>query len=155
MDRVFWRANWTKPPVEEFERDLAEALSTETWVCDGNYSGVSNFVDGLCDTVVWLDLPWWVSFPRLLRRTVVRSARKEVLWGHCQENFRGSFLSRDSILVWHVTSYARNRRKADRFFGSLPEGVTGHRLRSPASVRVFLSRVGLGHGVQTVSGSRE
>ena len=37
LDQLFWKADWTETPDEEFFQKLKVALSADRWVLDGNY----------------------------------------------------------------------------------------------------------------------
>jgi adenylate kinase family enzyme len=70
-------------PLDEYRADISKALNehNEGWVCDGNYSEVRDLTLPQADTVVWLRLSYRVAFWRVLRRTVTRAWRREMLWG--------------------------------------------------------------------------
>ena len=48
--------NWTETPDETFRKQLAEALSADKWVADGNYSVARDVVWPRATVVIWLDL---------------------------------------------------------------------------------------------------
>jgi len=110
LDALFWKPHWGETPDEEFLAAVDEATRGACWVLDGNYSRTRSIVWPRVDLVVWLDYGWLRVFWQLLRRTIRRSATREELWDGCQERFRKSFLSRDSILVWFFKTYWRRRR---------------------------------------------
>jgi adenylate kinase family enzyme len=110
LDSLHWGPGWTPRPPEEFRQLTAEALAGEAWTTDGNYSQVRDIVWSRADTLVWLDYALPVVLWRVISRTVRRIARREELWSGNRENFRVSFLSRDSIILWALTSYRRRRR---------------------------------------------
>ena len=72
--------NWTETPDEEFCRLLAEALSGDRWVADGNYNVTRDTVWPRATAIVWLDLPFGLVFWRLLLRTLRRGILRETLW---------------------------------------------------------------------------
>ena len=92
------------------------ALAVDRWVTDGNYSIVRDIVWSRADTVIFLDYPFWVIFRRLLGRTLQRSLSREPLWSGNRETFRQSFFSQDSILVWMLKTYRRNRSRYPALF---------------------------------------
>jgi hypothetical protein len=53
-----------------------------------------------------------------LRRTFRRAVSREALWHGNRESFRRSLLSRDSILLWVITTFHRKRRKLGDLRGS-------------------------------------
>jgi len=120
LDALHWGPGWTPPPDEEFRRQTAEALAGEEWTTDGNYSKVRDIVWGRAEALVWLDYALPVVLWRVISRTILRIVRREELWHGNRENLRTSFLSRDSIILWALTTY-RRRRKEVPFLFSQPE----------------------------------
>lgn len=112
MDRMFWQPGWRQTPEAEFFAAVGAVVSAERWVLDGNYSKTIPVKWARVDVVLWLDYGFADIFIRLLKRTVQRAWSGDELWpdtGNC-ETFRQSFLSRQSILWWMVTTYADTRR---------------------------------------------
>ncbi len=105
LDALFWRPNWQETPWDEFRNNALAALAAQPdgWVCDGNYSPIRDAILPQADTVIWLRLPFRVSFWRLLKRTLRDARRQELLWGVNRASWRRSFLSRNSILWWAVS----------------------------------------------------
>lgn len=139
LDVLHWDGNWTPKPGPEFRRLVEEATAAERWVLAGNYSVVREIVWPRATTVVWLDF----GFPRVLwrglRRTVQRCATGEVIFHGNRESFGRSFFSKESILLWIVTTFHRRRRefaalRASGRFGHL----AWHRVRHPREVRAVL-----------------
>ena len=89
------------------------------------------------DLVVGLDYPRWRSFGRLLRRTVRRLVTGEEICNGNRESL-GSVLSRDSILVWHVSAFGRARRRM-RAWQADPSGPPVLLFRSPAELWRWLA----------------
>jgi adenylate kinase family enzyme len=114
LDALYWGPNWTAAPKDVFRDRVSEALQGDHWVVDGNYGIVRDLVWQKADTVMFLDYSFWVVLGRLLRRTWRRSLLREELWNGNQENFRMSFLSQDSILLWMLQTYQRNRTSYPR-----------------------------------------
>jgi adenylate kinase family enzyme len=113
LDAIFWKPNWTEPTDEELFAKLREALDRPAWVLDGNYSRTNSIKWEKADMVIWLDY----SFRRTLLQAVTRAIRrawtKEELWAGTgnRESFRGSFLSRKSIIWWTIRQHAPTREK--------------------------------------------
>ena len=123
---------------------MAEAVAGESWVMDGNYSSTArDIVWDRATTLIWLNYPFRVVFWRALRRTVLRVANQEELYSGNRETFRHSFLSRESIILWAITTYHRRRREYRRI---LDEGVFPHlrviELRSPAEAEALAASLG-------------
>jgi adenylate kinase family enzyme len=142
LDALHWEPGWTMATIEEFRRRTAEALAGEEWTADGNYSKVRDIVWGRADTLVWLDYGLPVVLWRVVSRTMRRILTREELWSGNRESLRTSLLSRDSIILWAMTSYRRRRREVPALL-SQPE--YGHlqvvHLRSVRQARRWLEEV--------------
>ena len=135
LDALFWKPGWVMPSAEEFRPLVADALESEGWVVDGNYGArLGTLVLDQADLVVWLDMPFWTKFRRLLRRTIRRIRTREVLWGTNVDTWRGALLSRDSLFWWLLKTHFPNKRK----YRERLEGYPHVRLRSPREVERFL-----------------
>nr|WP_218279901.1 hypothetical protein [Verrucomicrobium spinosum] len=95
------------------------------------------------DLVIWLDYPFRTTMWQAIRRAVTRVWSKEELWPGTgnRESFRRTFLSRDSIIWWTLTTYGKVRAKyvamlADPKFTE----VQFVRLRSHAEAAAFIDR---------------
>jgi adenylate kinase family enzyme len=112
LDVLFWGRDWQPAPLELFRHRVERETRDDGWIVVGNYSQVRDLVWPSADTLVWLDLPLSLVMWRLLRRTVLRVATREELWGTGnRETVRNAFLSRQSILLWALKTHRRNRRR--------------------------------------------
>jgi adenylate kinase family enzyme len=137
LDALHWRSGWIMAPAEEVRAQVAGLLAGDGWVIDGHWTGtLGTTVFDAADEIVWLDLPFRTTFRRLLRRTLSRMRTREPLWETTnRETFRNAFLSRDSILLYSVTSHGAGRRKCLALVAKRPHV----RLRSPAEVQRYLA----------------
>jgi adenylate kinase family enzyme len=141
MDKIFWEPNWKWPSDEKFFSKLKSSLNQETWVLDGNYTRSVPIKWEQVDLIIWLDY----SFPRTLiqavKRAIIRSLTKEELWEGTEnrESFTKSFLSKESIIWWTITTHKKNRLKYESY---LMDPAFSHlkfiRLRSHAEAENFL-----------------
>jgi adenylate kinase family enzyme len=118
LDSIHWKPNWRPRLDEEFRRLTAEAILPERWVADGNYNQVRDIVWVKAATIIWLNYPFHVVMWRALSRTLKRIIDQEELFSGNRETFRQSFLSRDSILWWVITSFNRRREEYRAIFDS-------------------------------------
>lgn len=116
LDALYWGENWTGVPDHVFRERVTAAIVGENWVVDGNYSRVRSLVWDQADTVVYLDYTFWRVFWQLIRRTIQRSLKREVLWNGNREDLWKSFFSRDSILLWMLQTYHRRRKNYAELF---------------------------------------
>lgn len=114
LDALFWGPNWTPQPTERFRTAAAQAAANDAWVIEGNYSGVRDVLWPRATTVIWLNYALPTVLFRGLRRTAKRGFTREELWHGNRESLRRSFLSRESILVWILTTHGRRNREFSR-----------------------------------------
>ena len=109
---------------------------------DGNYGGVRDILWPRATTVVWLNYALPTVGLRALWRTIRRIVSQEPLWHDNRESFRRAFLSRESILVWALTTYRRRRREfaALRASGRYAQ-LSWIELSRPAEAEHFLRAV--------------
>ncbi len=134
LDDLHWLPGWVERPDEAMRADLEPILARPRWVIDGNYGSQRRHQLERIELFVWLDLPLHVTLPRLIRRGVQRSLRKEPCCGGNQETLRQTFFRRDSLLLWAVTTARRRRRELSTELATRPHV----RLRSPYAVEAWL-----------------
>jgi adenylate kinase family enzyme len=134
IDDLHWKPGWVASSSDELRPRIDAATAGPRWVVDGNYGSVSRDFRPRADLVVWLDLPFTTTFPRLVGRTFRRWARKETCCNGNRESLRTTFLSRESVLRWAITTHRRTRRKLTEELASRPHV----RLRSRREVALFL-----------------
>ena len=113
MDALFWGKDWYWPSDDEFFPKLAFALEKDQWILDGNYTRTIPIKWKNVDAVIWLDFSFFRTMFQALKRVVSRSITKKELWPGTgnKESFRKSFFSRESILLWTLKTYKKNRIK--------------------------------------------
>jgi len=105
------KPNWQEAPAEEFRARVAAVSAGDQWIVSGIYSKARDLLWPRADTLIWLDYPLWIVFPRLFRRTVQRIVTQEDLWGTGnRESWRKQFFSRESLFLWLLQSQPRHRR---------------------------------------------
>ncbi len=141
LDSIFHRPGWQPTPDGEFRAAVLERIAAceDGWVFDGNYRAVRDIILSRADTVVWLRLPFRVVFRRLVARTLRRAWTREVLWGTNRESWRKTFLSRDSLLLWSVTTWKRHVRRLSEDLTKVPHQASVITLRTPRQVGAFVS----------------
>ncbi len=111
LDELNWGPGWIQASAEELRNRVNEKIAGDAWVIDGNYwRKISGLVWTRADTVVWLDLPWPLTFIRVLRRTIRRSLSRAELFNGNRETLREAFFSRDSLWLFAIRA-ARGRRR--------------------------------------------
>jgi adenylate kinase family enzyme len=110
LDALFWDANWTSASLPVFRARVTQALKGECWIVDGNYSQVRDLVWDRATMAVWLDYSLWTIMTRLLKRTFTRIVQARELWNGNRETWSNAVFSHDSILLWALKTYRKNRR---------------------------------------------
>jgi len=116
LDALHWQPRWQEPELEAFRQQVAAALAPEAWVLEGNYRKVHDLVWSRAQQVIFLDLPLALTLWRLMRRTVGRSLRNEVLWAGNRENLWTTFFTRESLIYYalRVRKRLKQRFEQDR-----------------------------------------
>jgi|SRR5579884_2368274 adenylate kinase family enzyme len=142
LDALHWEPNWTPASLPVLRERVQSALSGNGWVVDGNYNKLRDLTWERADTIVWLDYSLGVIMARLLRRTFTRIFTREELWSGNRERLVNTLFSKDSILLWALQTYRKNRRLYSEL-ASQPEyaHLTFVRLRSPRATRAWLTSV--------------
>jgi adenylate kinase family enzyme len=141
LDQLHWAPGWTERPRCEFAQAVAAATEGPAWVIDGNYSAVRDIVWPRASHIVWLNFSRAVVFSRIVRRTVRRSLLREPLWHGNRESIARAFFSKDSIILWSLSTYHKNRAKyrALRESGAFGH-LQWHELRTPSEAARLLSQ---------------
>lgn len=141
LDALFWRPNWTEASDEEFSALVDEATDQPRWVICGGFSRIRNHIDTKTDTLIWLDYPFWIVFWQLLKRTVRRGSKRELLWGHSRERLWMQFFSKKSILWWMITTHGKNHQRCNDYFLNPDASKFNLRLRHPREAANLLKLV--------------
>ena len=148
LDAIRHASGWDSVGWDEMRAILAERLDAapDGWVCEGNYGPVRDIYTATADTVVWLHLPWRVSFWRLFWRTVSRAWSKEPLYHECgpTESWRLTFTSRKSILWWSISNHRNHIRSTRQRLADFPGRARVFVLDSTREVDDFVKAVASG-----------
>lgn len=142
LDAIYWLPDWVERPEDQF-RDLVEkAAAGDNWVFDGNYTRTRALVWGRATTIIWLNYSFPLTFYRALYRTASRILSSEAMWSGNRETFGMAFMSRDSILLWVLTTYHERR---SRYSKLLQKDKMGEKeifiFRHPKQAENFLRQV--------------
>ena len=72
LDLYFWKPGWVAPSAAEWREKQRTLLASDEWIVDGNYHETLDLRLERADTVVLLDIPWWVC----AQRAFIRGIRK-------------------------------------------------------------------------------
>jgi adenylate kinase family enzyme len=142
LDSLYWGPDWTPRPEPAFMQAVQDATAGGCWVVDGNYSKTRPIFWPRATHVIWLNFSRRVTFWRVLARTLRRARTRELLWGHNRELLSRAFFSRDSILLWALSTYPKNQIKLSQWRASPEYGqAQWHELRTPRQAAAFLRAV--------------
>ena len=137
IDALYHGQGWQPRP--SFEADVAAVVRADEWVVEWQYDAVRPVIARRADTLVWLDLPFPIVLGRLLRRTVRRSIRRELLWNDNREPpLRTFFTDREHIVRWAFRTRRKYRDSVPSLERELP-ALRVVRLRSPSDVETWLT----------------
>ncbi len=108
VDDLAWEPGWVMVPQDEQRRRIEEICRQPRWILDTAYSSWIDVPLERAELIICLDYPRWMSFARLLNRTVCRILDKRRICNGNVESLR-TLLSSDSILLWHGKSFKRKR----------------------------------------------
>jgi adenylate kinase family enzyme len=138
LDALVHGPNWAETPDDELRAIVEPIVRSGGWVIDGTYRRkLGDLVLDAADTIIWLDLPLRVWFPRLLRRTGRRLTGREHLWNDNRETLRDAFGGRESLFGYALRTHFQRRRDWPAELGAYPVV----RLRSVADVERWLAAI--------------
>ncbi len=140
LDALRHGPNWTETPDAIFREKIANALTCQNWVVDGNYSVARDIIWTRATAIIWLDYPFPVTFSRLFRRTMSRYFKRAELWNGNREDLKGILFSKDSLFIWAFKNHWRRRKSMPAAFAQ-PEytHLDVLRFRSPRAARKWFA----------------
>ena len=111
LDALFWKENWTPSSDQEFFTKIEKAINCENWVLDGNYDRTQDLKWEKVDKIIFLDLPFYLILFRIIKRSFIRSLTRKILWAGNQENIFKHLLTKDSLILWVIKTFQKNRRE--------------------------------------------
>jgi adenylate kinase family enzyme len=135
LDALHWEPGWTPAAPETFVARVSAATEGGAWVADGHYGGVRAMLWARATHLVWLDYERLPIMARVIRRTALRVAARQVLWNGNRESWH-SLLDPGHPIRW-AWRHWRGRRAAIEALlagGDYP-GLRVIRLRHPSEAR--------------------
>jgi adenylate kinase family enzyme len=142
LDALYWLPGWLERDKAAFVGLVADRTADAAWVVDGNYRAIRQLIWPRATAVIWLSYPFPLVLWRALKRTVHRAITGQEICNGNRETWRKALFSRESILLWVLTTYHRRQRDYTRLFaaGDYPNAAK-IRLQRPAEAAGFLARV--------------
>lgn len=138
IDHIHWQSGWVERDRACKTRLCHEAEAREAWIFEGGHSATWANRLARADLLIWLDLPLWLRFWRVLARTVrwYGRSRPDLPEG-CNERF-----GRNSLEFWAFIWRTRHSSRAAMARLAAGAGKPVVRLRSPREVRRWLEGFG-------------
>lgn len=109
LDALYWLPGWVERDRAEFRALLAEALTGERWIVDGNYSHCLDLRLPRADTIVVIDRSRLVCLWRVTRRWLTHLGRTRPDMGEgCPEKIDWEFVQ----FIWNYPKLNAPRRDA-------------------------------------------
>ncbi|MFK0088690.1 AAA family ATPase [Pseudomonas sp. NPDC090755] len=135
LDALFWQPGWVEPDNESFRARVREAVSADSWICEGNYARRTfDLRLPRADLVIWLDTGRLTCLTRVIVRNLVNRPRPD-LPADCPEKLDREFLTFLSY-VWHFDRTSRPSLEAARL-AIAPQVPVVH-LRGARQIGAFL-----------------
>lgn len=120
LDALHHGPGWTVRP--SFNANVASLAAHRTWVTEYQYVTARPLLLSRCDLLVYLLLPRSLVMARVLRRTIHRSLRREVLWnGNIELPLRTIFTDRDHVVRWAWRTHGSNAERIAELQATRPE----------------------------------
>lgn len=99
LDMLYWNADKTTVSSEKFDERLADILSKDTWIIDGNYGRTMETRIKQCDAIFFLDYPLEICLDGIRDR--LGKPREDMPWIETKE---------DEEFIDFVKSFANDSR---------------------------------------------
>lgn len=120
IDALHHGPGWTVRPT--FLADVAALSEQPGWVTEYQYSDARPLLLARCDLVVYLLLRRSVVMSRVVRRTVRRARRREVLWNdNVEPPLRTILTDHDHIIRWAWRTHALGPQRVREISAAHPE----------------------------------
>jgi adenylate kinase family enzyme len=142
IDGLYWRAGWTAS--ETFAADVRALVDGDAWVTEFQYREVLPMLADRADLLVWLRPPRPVVLLRVVRRTVRRRLRRELLWGVNTEGpLRRVLTDPDHIIRYSIRGFRMTEDRLREAVAARPD-LPLVQVRSRRDVARLLARLAAG-----------
>ena len=143
LDLHFWKPGWVEPSETEWREKQRDVLAGDAWIADGNYHETLDLRLEHADTVVFLDMPWWLCSGRALLRGFrmpdeLPEGSDYSAWQRLRDEWRLAFR------IWRNRHSDKEREL--EIISQHGQHVTLHVLTSSRAVRELLEGLGSGAG---------
>lgn len=141
LDPLYIRVQgWLPEHREALRTALQEQFDASPggWVVDGGQRQALEVVVEQAELLIWLQFGAHVVFPRLIRRSIGRRMRREVLWGVHEQRWPDLF-SRHSPILWGAALWRMHQRETRAYIRERRPGMRVVILRSPGAAARYLA----------------
>ena len=137
IDSLHHGPGWAPRP--EFLEDVRALASRDAWVTEFLYADARPILQARADLLVHLDVGFPVALNRLVKRTVRRRFRREVLWnGNVEAPLHTVLTDRNHVVRYMVRTRKKYGQLIPHAFETNPD-LVGVRLRSSAEADAWLA----------------
>lgn len=117
LDRYFWNSNWNEIPRPQRLKIQAKLIQKPEWIIEGAYLRSSDERLLAADTVIFLDMPSWLCFWRVIKRRIqYHNKTRPDLPAGCTEKLHLSYLV--NMLVFPFKKRTLLKQKIERLLYS-------------------------------------
>lgn len=143
QDYLFWEPNWQLVPKETFQKNVAEKITSDSWVICGNHRETRDPILDRATHIIWLNYSPWIIGWRALKRTTTHVFTKKECCNGNYETFVHGFLSKNSIFYWIIKTYRmRQQRYREEKELARQKGIAFFEIRHPRQVQNLLDTLG-------------
>ena len=155
LDALNWQPGWrdlSRNDPDEFVRRVTLTVAADTWVVDGNYGLVRDFVWRRATHLVWLDYDRTIIMYRVIRRSLVRATLRTEMWAGNRERWL-HMLRPSHPIRWAWSTWERRRREYEERIGRSDYAhLVVLRLRRPRDAEGLLRQLAQASGAPGLSG---
>ena len=118
LDNYYWESGWKEKNRQKFNEIVSNLTSNDAWVISGNFSNIEMPIFERCDHIIWLDYSIFRCLAQSFTRSVRRIIKKEPCCNGNFETFKQLFFSKNSIILWVLSSYNKRRTFYNQLFSS-------------------------------------
>jgi adenylate kinase family enzyme len=138
LDLHFWKPGWVAPSETEWREKQGVVLAGDAWIADGNYHETLDLRLERADTVVFLDMRWWLCTGRaFLRGFRMPSELPEGCDYSAWQRWRDEW--RLAVRIWRKRRSEPQREH--EIISQHGQYAALHVLRSKRAVQEFLDRL--------------
>ncbi len=76
LDAYFHTAGWKKVTKTDWDKQIESFIRQKTWILDGNYKRTLDVRIKAADIVIYLEIPKWLAFYRIIKRRMTNRSIK-------------------------------------------------------------------------------